>query len=181
MAEVHIPDSLSSLLRPLADLIEYPKNSQTHPQADIDLFCKGLCEYGWTNPVVAWRQNGSLFISAGHLRYAAAKQLGLEAVPVLERSDWTEKQFRAYTIWDNKTTKRAEWDIVTLKDELVDLDDGEFDLTLTGFERNEVYAMVHGKALKPDGQDFTDGVETTNHCPSCGYEWVIQLPFRVTK
>lgn len=143
---VHIPDALATLLRPLADLTEFPKNAQQHSAEDVQAFAKVLAKFGWTNPIVAWRKNGTTYISAGHLRYRAAKVLGLTEVPVLERSDWSESEFRAYTIADNQWTKRATWDMPLLKDELVDLDTGEFDLTLTGFERNEVYAMVHGAA-----------------------------------
>jgi len=149
VGEVLIPDALRPMLRPLADLTEYPRNAQKHTAEDVQRFIGVLRQFGWTQPIVAWAHDGKLYISAGHLRYRAAKAAGLDAVPVLVREDWTEKQFRAYTIADNAWTKRAEWDIPILKDELVDLDDGEFDLTLTGFDRDEVYAMVHGKAGRP--------------------------------
>lgn len=143
-----IPGALKPLLRPIADLTEYPRNAQKHTDEDVAAFGKVLAKFGWTNPIVAWQKGDVLYISAGHLRYRAAKAIGLDAVPVLIRSDWTEAEFRAYTIADNQWTKRATYDIAILKDELVDLDTGEFDLALTGFERNEVYALVHGKGQK---------------------------------
>lgn len=142
---VKIPGALIGLMMPLAALTPYERNARKHVSADIDRLCKGLEFYGWTNPIIAWAHDGKLYISAGHLRYQAARKLGLDAVPVLVRDDWDEATFRAYTIWDNQTVLKAEWDFALLKDELVDLDTGAFDLDLTGFERNEVYALVHGK------------------------------------
>lgn len=157
-AVVLIPDALKPLLTPLASLTEYPRNAQKHTPQDVEAFRKVLREFGWTNPIVAWAHDGKTFISAGHLRYNAAKAEGLADVPVLVRSDWTERQFRAYTIADNQWTRKATQDFVLLKDELVDLDDGQFDLTLTGFERNEVYALVHGKA-ESEGVSFNGALQ----------------------
>jgi hypothetical protein len=139
-----IPDIFKPLLVPLASLTPYPRNAQRHPPEDVEKFRGVLRKFGWTNPIVAWGKNGTTYISAGHLRYLAATAEGLTEVPVLVRSDWTEAEFRAYTLADNQWTKRAAYDVALLREELVDLDTGEFDLTLTGFEKNEVYAMVHG-------------------------------------
>jgi ParB-like chromosome segregation protein Spo0J len=145
---VAIPDALKPLLKRLDSLTPYPRNAQRHPPEDVEKFRAVLRKFGWTNPIVAWGKNGTTYISAGHLRYLAATAEGLTEVPVLVRSDWSEAEFRAYTLADNQWTKRAAYDVALLRDELVDLDSGAFDLTLTGFEKNEVYAMVHGKESK---------------------------------
>lgn len=147
---VRIPDELQPMLRPLADLTPYPRNAQKHDPNDVERFRAVLRQFGWTQPIVAWAHDGKLYISAGHLRYLAAQAEGLTEVPVLVRRDWSETEFRAYTIADNQWTKRAAWDVVLLRDELVDLDTGEIDLTLTGFEKRDIYAMVHGKTKQDE-------------------------------
>lgn len=169
---VKIPDTLAGLLRPLADLTPFERNARKHAPADIDRLCKGLEFYGWTNPIIAWAHDGKLYISAGHLRYQAARKLGLDAVPVLVRDDWDEATFRAYTIWDNQTVLKAEWDFALLKDELVDLDTGAFDLDLTGFGRNEVYALVHGKDGKAGLTDDDAVPETAPARSKPGDVWL---------
>jgi ParB-like chromosome segregation protein Spo0J len=171
-ATVLIPKALQPLLLPISKLTEYPKNAQKHTPEDVQAFRKVLREFGWTNPIVAWGKNGTTYISAGHLRYNAAKAEGLTDVPVLVRRDWTERQFRAYTIADNQWTRRATSDLTLLKDELVDLDDGQFDLTLTGFERNEVYALVHMfDAQGAETQPRLDQKKPVT-CPQCGASFV---------
>lgn len=142
MSNVLIPDNLKPLLRPIDSLTEYPNNAQQHSKADVQAFCKVLEKFGWTVPIVAWRKDGTTYISAGHLRYRAAKALGLDSVPVVERSDWNETEFRAYTIADNQWTKRAEWNLPVLREELVTIDDGSFDLDLTGFNELQLRGMI---------------------------------------
>ncbi len=157
---VAIPVALRPLLRPLADLTEYPQNAQQHDPADVEKFVQVLQQFGWTQPIVAWRKNndGKLYISAGHLRYRAAVKAGLTEAPVLVREDWDERQFRAYTIADNAWTKRAAWDVPLLRDELVALDDGQFDLSVTGFDRQQIFAMVHWGIEQDDYEKYQQGL-----------------------
>jgi hypothetical protein len=143
-ATVLIPNALQPLLLPLSKLTEYPRNAQKHTPEDIEAFRKVLREFGWTNPIVAWGKNGTTFISAGHLRYNAAKAEGLTEVPVLVRRDWTERQFRAYTIADNQWTRRASIVPGLLVHELVDLESEGFDLSLVGYDDSEVRKMIDG-------------------------------------
>ncbi|MBM3314979.1 DNA modification methylase [candidate division WOR-3 bacterium] len=157
MSGVFVPDALRPLLRPVAELTEYPRNSQVHTEESVDELCRHILLDGWTRPLLVWRspQDGKLYVAAGHRALRAALKLGMAAVPCVERSDWAERQFRTYVIWDNQSVKQEPWDAPVLRDELVELeafagpDGGEFDMALTGFDRDEVYAMVHGKAGRP--------------------------------
>jgi ParB-like chromosome segregation protein Spo0J len=151
---VLIPLALKPLLVPLASLTPYPKNAQVHDAKSVDAMCRALREFGWTDPAIVWPSpDGKTYFAAGHRRNLAAVRLGMASIPAVARPEWTEAQFRAYVIWDNQSTKQEPWDFALLKDELVDLDDGQFDLTLTGFERNEVYALVHGDGGELAEQD----------------------------
>lgn len=136
---------------PLASLTPYPRNAQKHSQAEVEDFAKWLLTVGYTEPAVVWPNgNGKTYYAAGHLRNLAMLWLGETQIPAISRPEWSEQLFRTYVIRDNQQTKKAQWDIPLLKDELVDLDTGEFDLELTSFSKSDVYALIHGKAEKED-------------------------------
>jgi DNA modification methylase len=54
----------------------------------------------------------------------------------------TESQKKAYIIADNKLAMNAGWDMDFLKLELQDLEDADFDLTLTGFDDKELDQLL---------------------------------------
>ena len=83
-------------------------------------------------------------VIAGHGRIEAAKQLGIDTVPVLPIEHLTEAQIRAYVIADNKLAENANWNRELLALELQGLLDMEldFDITLTGFETAEIDVLI---------------------------------------
>ena len=64
---------------------------------------------------------------------------------VLDASGWTDAQFRAFVIADNKLAEAAGWDEELLRLELGDLQGMGFDLELIGFDAVEL-----GSLLEPD-------------------------------
>jgi DNA modification methylase len=72
----------------------------------------------------------------------AAQKLNLSKVPTIDCSDMTESQKKAYIIADNKLAMNAGWDMDFLKLELQDLEDADFDLTLTGFDDKELDQLL---------------------------------------
>ena len=118
-----------------ADLIPYARNSRTHSDAQVAKLAASIKEFGFLNPVIVDGENG---IIAGHGRILAAQKLGLEAVPTIEADHLTEAQRRAYVIADNRLALDAGWDDELLRIELGDLDAEGFDLSLTGFDLDEI-------------------------------------------
>src|SRR3990167_10965528 len=118
----------------ISKLIPWAGNPRKHGE-DINLIVSSLEKFGFTNPILV--QKNTMRVIAGHGRLMAAQKAGLNDVPVIEL-DLNDKDADAYTITDNKTAENSEWDFVKLKDILVDLNDGEFDLQLTGFDENEL-------------------------------------------
>jgi hypothetical protein len=80
-------------------------------------------------------------VIAGHGRLAAARQLGLEEVPVIELGHLTPTQKRAYVLSDNRLALDAGWDEELLALELGELLEANFDLALTGFGEAEIAAL----------------------------------------
>jgi len=116
-------------------LVPYARNSRTHSPQQVDKIAASIREFGFLNPIIVDGQNG---IVAGHGRVMAAQKLGLATLPVIEAGHLTEAQKRAYVIADNRLALDAGWDNDMLKIELQDLEANGFDLTLTGFNMDEI-------------------------------------------
>jgi ParB-like chromosome segregation protein Spo0J len=123
----------------VADLIPYARNSRTHSDEQITQIAASIKEFGFLNPVIVDGENG---IIAGHGRVMAAKKLGMTELPAVEASHLTGAQRRAYIIADNKLALNAGWDFEALKLEMIDLEQADFDLELTGFNNEETLKLL---------------------------------------
>lgn len=121
-------------------LIPYAKNSRTHDDAQVAQIAASIKEFGWTNPILV---DGDKGIIAGHGRLMAARKLKMDKVPVIELNGMTEAQKKAYVIADNRLALNAGWDNAMLTIELQDLADDGFDLSLTGFDKDELDALLN--------------------------------------
>jgi len=119
----------------VASLIPYARNSRTHSDAQVAKIAASIREFGFLNPIIV---DGDSGIIAGHGRLMAAHKLGLDEVPTVQAAHLTEAQKRAYVIADNRLALDAGWDIDMLKVELADLNLADFDLSLTGFDADEL-------------------------------------------
>jgi DNA modification methylase len=119
-------------------LIPYAKNSRTHSPEQVAQIAASIKEFGFRNPILV----DGVGIIAGHGRLMAAQKLGLDKVPTIDCSDMTESQKKAYIIADNKLAMNAGWDMDFLKLELQDLEDADFDLSLTGFDDKELDQLL---------------------------------------
>jgi DNA modification methylase len=139
---------------PTCALKPYNGNARTHTKKQIDQIARSIKEFGWTNPILV---DDELGVIAGHGRLLAAKQMGLESVPVLKLSHLSEAQKRAYVLADNRLAELAGWDPELLAIELQGLTELEFDLDVIGFEPAQV-DLVLDQAAAADAE-ATDGPE----------------------
>ena len=138
----------------VASLVPYARNSRTHSAHQVDKIAASIREFGFLNPIIVDGQSG---IIAGHGRVMAAQKLGLAELPVIEASHLTEAQKRAYVLADNRLALDAGWDNDLLKIELDDLGALGFDLTLTGFNLDEIVILTADKtAGLTDPDDVPD-------------------------
>jgi len=128
--------------RKVADLVPYARNSRAHSDEQVAQIASSIREWGWTVPVLVDEAGG---IIAGHGRILAAQKLGIAEVPCMVAAGWTEAQKRAYVIADNKLALNAGWDTDMLKVELDGLSDLDFDLSLTGFNDDELSVLLADK------------------------------------
>jgi hypothetical protein len=106
-------------LRPPGDITPYEHNPRHNDDA-VDAVAESIRRFGFRQPIVV---DADGVIVAGHTRWKAAKQIGLEKVPVYFAKDLTPEQARAYRLADNKTGELATWDWSALQAEVEALGD----------------------------------------------------------
>lgn len=125
---------------PLDRLIPYARNPRDNAAA-VATVAASLKEFGWRQPIVV---DEDMVILAGHTRLEAARQLGLVQVPVHIARGLTPAQAKAFRLVDNRSSENAEWDERLLGLELDDLQLDGFDLSLTGFDDDELGRLLLG-------------------------------------
>lgn len=108
----------------------YDKNPRKN-KAAVDYVANSIKEFGFQQPIVV---DKDMVVIAGHTRLKAAKKLKLKEVPVVIADNLTEEQVKAYRLADNKTAEKAEWDFDLLTDELLSLQELDFDMEQFGFD-----------------------------------------------
>ena len=122
----------------ISELRPHPKNPRVHPDSAIDKLVRSIKEFGWTNPILVSKDG---YILAGHARLKAAEKAGIQEVPVIYL-ELEGAKAEAYLIADNRLQDETDWDMPKLKDLLQELDTGEFDLELTGFDMGEIEDLM---------------------------------------
>jgi DNA modification methylase len=119
------------------------RNARTHSKKQVEKIADSMDRFGLINPIIADARNR---IVAGHGRFEAAKLLGLKAVPVIRVTNLSEAELRAYMLADNRIAESAGWNrellAVELNDLQIALPEIGLDLRITGFEPDEVDAIV---------------------------------------
>src|SRR5688572_24442773 len=127
-------------LRPIDQIRPYENNPRLNAAA-VDAVAASLREFGWRQPIVV---DGEGVIVVGHTRYKAALKMGLTEVPVHVAAELTAAQAKAYRIADNQTASIAAWDFALLPAELTGLQEMNFDLSLLGFDPQELTRILSG-------------------------------------
>jgi len=124
--------------RPVASLIPYARNPRKNDPA-VDRMVASIQEFGFKIPILC-KSDG--LVVDGHLRLKAAIRLGLDTVPVILCDEWTDAQVKAFRLMANRSVTWAEWDEELLGLELKDLQALDYDLSLTGFDEQEVSQAI---------------------------------------
>lgn len=156
----------------------YAKNARTHSPEQIEKIAGSIATYGFNAPILVDSDDG---IVAGHGRLAAAKELGLEEVPVIVLDHLTEKQRRAYILADNRLAELSGWDVNLLADELQALREDKFDIEVLGWSDAELEDLLDKPfEFEPASEeeqgklDEKKAQEIDCVCPNCGHEFIQQ-------
>ena len=138
----------------LADIHPYERNPRNNDAA-VAAVAKSIQEFGFKNPIILDQDH---VIVAGHTRYRVAKQLGMTEVPCVIADDLTPEQVKAFRIADNKTGEIAEWNYELLPVELRELQSAQFDLSLLGFDTDELEKLLSNGDEVTEGETEPDAV-----------------------
>ena len=139
------------------EIIPYEKNPRINDAA-VDAVAQSIKEFGFRVPIVLDKNN---VIITGHTRLRSAKSIGLTEVPCIIAENLTPEQVQAYRIADNKTGEIAEWNYDLLPIELRDLQEKDFDLSLLGFDSDELDRLLNGSSeenVVAEGETDADAV-----------------------
>lgn len=141
---------------PVGSLKPYEKNARKHENADIDAIVASIKEFGFDDPIGVWGKDN--LIVEGHGRLLAAKQLGMESVPVIHLDHLTDEQRRAYALAHNKTAENSEWDDDLLFGELGDIFDIDMEQFGFGLEDSD------SETVERKEVDFVETVSVVIDC-----------------
>lgn len=166
--------------RLLKSLVPYAKNSRTHSAAGIAKIAASLSAFGWTNPMLV----ADNVMIAGHARLTAALLMAENGTPIpgnedrwqgptIDLSHLSKHERAAYVIADNRLALDAGWDQELLAEELGWLSEDGFDISVAGFEEDEIASLLGGSAPGA-GSDPDDIPETPVHPVSLpGDVWLL--------
>lgn len=137
---------------PIGRLTPYGRNPRRNDHA-VEQMAGAIQEFGFRIPIIA-KSTGE--VVDGHLRLKAAVHLGLETVPVILADDLTPMQIKAFRILANRSATWAEWDDDLLRLELEELQLDDFDLSLTGFDADELLEIMAGEETTTEGNADED-------------------------
>ena len=156
----------------VSELIPYVNNARTHSQEQVNKLRSSLREFGFVNPVIIDQDKN---VIAGHGRLMAAKEEGITEVPCVLVDYLTDAQKKAYILADNRYAQDAGWDEELLRLEIEALEGMDFDVSLTGFNEDEISDLFAGadtSDTQDDDFDLSDALEKAAFVEK-GDVWVV--------
>lgn len=145
------------------DLIPYANNAKIHDEIQIEQIKQSIKSYGFNDPVAVWKNNE---IIEGHGRVLAAKDLGIEQIPIIRLENLSDKQRREYMLVHNQTTMNTGFDYEKLELEMQDLDFDNFDY---GFDINNDF---DDDVKEKESSAFEEKRNEYTICPKCGMKFI---------
>ncbi len=155
-----VEDVALDLLRP------DPANPRRIGEEELDSLERSLRQFGFAQPVVARREDGTVI--GGHQRLVAARRLGLTSVPVIWL-DVSAEQARLLGLALNKIS--GSWDDALLARLLAELQSvPDLDLSLSGFDESEVKELLRSletreRRERPESFDLDEALEEARRAP----------------
>lgn len=139
--ETMVPDDLRADMMRVSELVPYAGNAKRHPDWQVGQIASSIRAFGFNDPIAVWQDvAGHWVVVEGHGRLLAAKELGMDEVPVIRLSHLDDEARRAYTLAHNKLTMNTDFDAQLLDFEL-DAIEG-FDMAEFGFEVEDVAVVA---------------------------------------
>lgn len=158
------PQGVDLVYIPAGELNEFPGNPRQRTEKVLNHLKKSLLEFGFVDPIVIWanaEEHGYApnTVIGGHRRldaYLSLFENGLieeQPIPCVPVNLDSIEKAKALNVALNKIAE--EFDVPALKDFLVDIDVGVFDIEVTGFEEVEVKALFDNEPGIPPEPSFS--------------------------
>lgn len=151
------------------ELQPYEQNVRKHQ--DINPLIESIKRFGFNVPLLV---DEDMTIVAGHARFEAAKELGLEEVPVIILRGLSGKDIAQFRIVDNKTSDLSSWDYEKLTFEMDSVPEIDFSVFgLNNEEDDEEGEGITGsldEGVELDLDEYEDD-QFEFECPYCGFKW----------
>ncbi|WP_100523378.1 site-specific DNA-methyltransferase [Mycobacteroides abscessus] len=134
----------------VTDLIPADYNPRLDLQSgdkEYEKLKRSIQEFGYVDPVI-WNERTGVVVG-GHQRLKVLQELGYEEIDV-SVVDLSEEQEKTLNIALNKI--EGDWDNFKLKELLEDIDTGSFDITLTGFDEDEIENLMTQFHIEEEGE-----------------------------
>lgn len=130
-----------------------PRKKLKNGDKEYEKIKQSLLKFGYVDPIIV---NKDMTVIGGHQRLTVLKDLDYETAKCVI-VDLPKEDEKALNIALNKIT--GQWDDTLLADLLLDLQESDFNLDLTGFEPpeiDEILSNVHDKELSEDEFDVEE-------------------------
>lgn len=121
-----------------------PRKALTPEDAEYQKIKNSIEKFGYVDPIIINRDGT---IIGGHQRYNVLTHLNYTEIDVVVL-DLSKEDEKALNIAMNKIS--GEWDEVKLKDLLLELDLGDYDISITGFDNNDLDELVQLTEFEPE-------------------------------
>jgi hypothetical protein len=128
-----------------------PRKALQPGDREYEKLRRSIEEFGCVDPLIWNVRTGRLV--GGHQRLAVLRGLGWTETTV-SVVDLPEKKEKALNIALNKIS--GEWDMDRLRELLVELEDADIDVTLTGFDTQEISEVLQSREDKEPEEDGFD-------------------------
>ena len=131
-----------------------PRKARKPSDKEYQKIKNSIQEFGYVEPIIV---NYDMTVIGGHQRLTVLKDLGYTEAQCVVLHIEDEAKVKALDIALNKIS--GEWNEQLLADLLVDLQDAQFNLDLTGFEAPEIdqlFSKLHNKDIEEDNFDVEE-------------------------
>jgi hypothetical protein len=185
-----ITKEYKQVMFPIGQLEDADYNPRSISATMMEKLKKGLLEFGCVQPIVAngatAHFRGNAKVVGGHQRLAAAKALGWTEINTIIINEPSVMREKALNLALNKIS--GEWQFDKLGEMLSELNDGDFDIELSGFDALELKELEGldesimdanlGNFEPPRSAEspnefptFDESIHTDFQCPKCSYAW----------
>ena len=140
-----------------------PRKALTPADAEYQKIKRSIETFGYIDPIII-NKDGTII--GGHQRHTVLSDLGHTEVDVVV-VDLSKEDEKALNVALNKIS--GEWDELKLKDLLVELDLGDYDISLTGFDDKDLEELIELTEFEPEvTEDEFDSESAYSHSVSDG-------------